>query len=429
MNTPSHHRESLHPPIDDYNGHLFQSIPLYLDADGRYPNGAVEDWRGQNNPENRIDIHDSFEPLVNISSSDPPIFCTNDYTAKLDNSAHEQALADTVLSQYVRQSVAERLNNVQRQLPPKYRLIVYDGWRSLETQLDAYSLCFDSIVDTLVNSNNLPSRNLSPEIREIISLEAQKYISLPSPMPPSTNPTPESVELAKTIPSPHNTGGSVDVAIVRIDDEAIEELERLEKALSGETNLVTRAQLNFELAAIYRMHAALPDFGTDFDFAGEQSALTHFEHDNASENPKQWRRLLYNLMVSAGFESYSEEWWHFNFGNQMAERTKWLRTGNKGTAIYGNIDLTTEQREFEKLHDIVFEELVRAHEAADDNYTIKPMLARLGVTATQLLDASKRIGDPRQTRSLGDPHDLKYRGKLPVAFIHSIADQLDREAA
>lgn len=429
MDHLSQDTEPILPPVDEYPD-LFAPIPLYLDEDELYPNGSVDDWRGKNNPENRIDIQDNLEMLVNVSALNPPIFCTNDYSSKLDNSGNKEPLSGSFLSQYVRESVAERLTDVQRQLPPNYRLIVYDGWRSLETQFAAYTLCFDSIVDTLVHDKVLASHDISPELSEIISKETQKYISLPSPMPPMTDPSPESVEVAKKIPSPHNTGGSVDVAIVRIDDEALPELTRLEKELADETNPITRAQLNFELAAIYRLHATLPDFGTDFDFAGQESSLTHYENGDAPEHPKLWRRLLYNLMTSAGFEPYSEEWWHFNLGNQMAERTKWLRTGKKGVAVYGNTKLTPEQRQFEKLHEIVFDELVRAHEATDkESYTINPILQKLGVTATQLLDVSKRIGNPRKTRSLGNPHDMKYRGTLPDEFIRTVTDQLEKEAA
>lgn len=427
MNSHSPNTEPLEPPVDQYPD-LFAPIPLYLDEEEVYPNGSVDDWRGKNDLDHRIDIQDNLEPLVNVSALNPPIFCTNDYTAKLDNSGYEEALDGTVLSQYVRESVAERLSDVQRQLPSGYRLIVYDGWRSLETQLATYSLCFESIIDKLITANILTSRDVSTEVSDIVSKETQKYISLPSPMPPEADPSPESVEAAKKIPSPHNTGGSVDVAIVHIDDEALPELTRLEQELASETNQIKRTQLNFELAAIYRLHATLPEFGTDFDFAGQESALTHFEHEDADEHPKLWRRLLYNLMSNAGFEPYSEEWWHFNFGNQMAERTKWLRTGEKGVAAYGNTELTPEQREFENLHSVVFDELVRSHETPHDKYKIDDTLSQLGVTATQLLDTSKRVGDPRKTRSLGDPHDMKYRGTLPDEFIESVKAQLEREA-
>lgn len=420
-------RELFIPPSDEYP-ELFASIPLHLDEQKRYPNGSVDDWRGTNDPHHRIDIQDNLEPLVNVASLDPPIFSTNDYAAKLSNSAYEQALSGTVLSQYLRQTPADRLVEVQRKLPRGYRLIIYDGWRSLETQYDAYMLCFDSIVDELITKNILTSRDISPEVRALISEETQKYIALPSPMPESTNPSPESVKEAKKIPAPHSTGGAVDAAIVCIDDEVLEDLEQLEEALSGEIDPVKRADLDFQLAAIYRLHATLLDFGTDFDFAGKESGLTHFEHDDAPEHPKLWRRLLYNLMTEAGFESYSEEWWHFNFGNQPAERTKWLRSGEKGVAVYGNTDLTNEQKEFERLHTILFNELIRIHNIPRSEYKVYTALARLGVTTAELFDLSEKIGDPRETRSLGNPHDMKYRGTLPDEFIQSIKDQLERES-
>ena len=44
------------------------------------------------------------------------------------------------------------------------------------------------------------------------------------------------------------------------------------------------------------------------------------------------RRLLYNMMTAAGFVNYSEEWWHYSYGDRL-----WARTFGK-TPIYGLCD-------------------------------------------------------------------------------------------
>lgn len=405
---------------------LFRPIPLYADAKKQHPTGSVDDWRGKANEKHRITINDNKEPLVNVSSLSPPLFCTNDYVAKLENSAYISGgqLTGAVLSQYVRKSVADMLLAAQQQLPYGYRIIVFDAWRSLDTQMAAYNLCFDSLVEKLVAESHISddqAAHLPLEVSELISKETQNYISLPSPLPANANPSEEQIREGKLIPSPHNTGGSVDVGLVRIDDTHLTTLKELETSLSNETNLIIRAYLNFRLAAVYRQHATLLNFGTDFDFAGQQSALTYFEtNQSTSLEPQLWRRLLYAIMTTAGFQAYSEEWWHFNYGNQMAERTKWLTNGTKGTAIYGGTELTTEQRAFEQLHELAFDQLVEAANTPASNLILDQQLIDAGGTRQLFLRLSEEIGDPRTTRSLGDPHDMKYRGVLPEKLIASI---------
>lgn len=409
---------------------LFRPIPLYGNDKTQCPTGSVDDWRGKDDASHRIIIQDNQEPLVNVSSLSPPLFCTNDYVAKLNNSAYvvDGHLTGTVLSQYVRQSVAAMLLNAQSQLPTGYRLIVFDGWRSLATQMAAYDLCFSSLVDKLVEANIMSIEQsfvLSSETAELISKETQNYISLPSPLPASAQPSATAIQEGQLIPSPHNTGGSVDVGIVRIDNDYVSLIEDLEAELSQETDRVHRAYLNFRLAAVYRQHATLVNFGTDFDFAGQQSALTYFEmHQSSSIEPQLWRRLLHTIMTTAGFQPYSEEWWHFNYGNQMAERTKWLVSGDKGTAIYGGTQLTPEQLAFEQLHEITFADLIKAATTPVSDFTIDQRLVEAGATQELLLELSSHIGDPRSTRSLGDPHDMKYRGELPTEFIKMIKASL-----
>ncbi|MFN4197640.1 MAG: M15 family metallopeptidase [Flavobacterium sp.] len=58
------------------------------------------------------------------------------------------------------------------------------------------------------------------------------------------------------------------------------------------------------------LEGELLDMGTDFDHFGPQSA---WEYQGFSENIKNNRNLLRNLMGKHGFDTIQSEWWHFNF--------------------------------------------------------------------------------------------------------------------
>ena len=412
---------------------LFEPIPLRIGVTTEnpegYENGSVADWRGTVTPENRIEIIDNGESLVSLAQGSFITFCTNDYAKKLGNSAYEQELPGSYLSSFARESVREMLKEAQALLPFGYRLIVFDVWRSLETQYAAYKLCFDSLVSKLVKEgviNEQIAQDLPSQVTELISRETQKYISLPSPKPDFMHPTAEEVEVGKKIPSPHNTGGSVDAAIVRIDDEKLEELESIENLLLDDKRPdddPDRISLRFRLAEIYRMHSTMPNYGTNFDYAGEEAALTFYETNAGNEEVRNWRRMLYNVMTKVGFKPYSDEWWHYNYGNQMARTTELRETGVKAPAIYGGIDLTPEQKDREHKHTMVFGLLVKL--ALNPNNIIGiPDELRDYVTVESLKQLSANIGDPRSARSLGDPHDMVYRGNIPKSLIDEIRSNI-----
>lgn len=99
---------------------------------------------------------------------------------------------------------------------------------------------------------------------EELERETQKFVALPSDNP--------------LHPSPHLTGGAIDLTL-------------------GDS------QGN-----------PLP-MGGEFDELGERSrALFYEQHGPAVFRER--RRLLREVMFSAGWSIYPEEWWHFNWGNQ-----------------------------------------------------------------------------------------------------------------
>lgn len=178
-----------------------------------------------------------------------------------------QGIAGALPRCYVRASVASKLQQVSHSLPSGYQLVVLDGWRPLSVQ------------------QQLRTRFLA-EIKqrypELTALEQQRrldeFVARPSVDP--------------LCPSPHLTGGSVDVSVC-----------------DAEGNVL--------------------DMGSAFDApvpASWTSALEALPATPAQRN----RRLLYHSMLAQGFSNIAAEWWHFDYGNQL-----WaLRTGQK-QAIYG----------------------------------------------------------------------------------------------
>lgn len=179
--------------------------------------------------------------------------------------------ADAIL--YVRRFVADRLRKAQSLLPAGMKLIVFDGYRGVEVQ----QALFDQFLDEL--------RRMKPDLSEAqLVEETEHYVALPS--------TDESC------PSPHSTGGAVDVAIIQ-DNRMIE-------------------------------------FGTPFDHGSERSALRYFEHEanvrsQVDELAREHRRLLYRVMHEVGFEGYEHEWWHYN----AIETQMGARVALRDEAVYG----------------------------------------------------------------------------------------------
>lgn len=163
--------------------------------------------------------------------------------------------------QYVRKSVAFKLLEVAKLLPVGYKLRIWDAWRPFEVQKAIFEKVY----------NQIKSRNTYCNEDEIIK-ESLKFVSAPSKN--------------KEKPAWHSTGGSIDLTI--INAEGIELL-----------------------------------MGTDFDDISLKARSDYYEILSNNDGDicfaivQRNRRLLYNLLISVGFTNYPEEWWHFDFGNQL----------------------------------------------------------------------------------------------------------------
>ena len=166
---------------------------------------------------------------------------------------HAMGLPGAPAGGWVRQGVAERLARAAGGLPGGMCLIVWDGWRALETQAALYEGYLEELAMEY------------PDLtRHDLELVARPYVTPPRPDP--------------SAPPPHLTGGAVDVTLGDAD--------------------------------------GLPlDLGTDHDaFVPEAGAMALEGIDLPA---RELRRLLFWAMSGQGFTQYLEEWWHFDFGNQF----------------------------------------------------------------------------------------------------------------
>ncbi|MED4779254.1 M15 family metallopeptidase [Brevibacillus choshinensis] len=172
----------------------------------------------------------------------------------------------------VRQSVAERLLHAVSVLPVDHRLVILDGWRPLEVQQSLY----DRLKNQLLEQGWTESDAFYEELH--------RYVARPTNNPAR--------------PPRHLTGGAVDLTITGPD---------------GWLNM-----------------------GTPFDDFSERASTRFFElHEPVDDSElriRDNRRILYHAMIHAGFTNYSDEWWHFDFGNQA-----WAVLTGAPTADYGGI--------------------------------------------------------------------------------------------
>lgn len=171
----------------------------------------------------------------------------------------------------VREAVYRRLLEVARSLPEGLGLVVLDAWRPYVVQRHLYDTLLGMVEARYAD---LDESDLRAMTRAFVS-------------PPSERPE---------CPSPHLTGGAVDVALCDAD-------------------------------------GLLLDMGSAFDEARATSHTVHFEHHVDDAESRTWRdrrRILYHAMVDAGFANLPSEWWHYSYGDQM-----WAWYRDEPRALFG----------------------------------------------------------------------------------------------
>jgi len=212
---------------------------------------------------NSVPIVENGEELVELANSEK-LFIESVY--------HKLKLKSASKSVYVRKSLLLMLKKASENIPEGYKLMVLDGHRSPELQKEVYLYMVDKVKNLYINSKS------NIEISHII----KHYVS--------------ECSIDSEKPSPHLTGGSIDVTLC---DE-----------LNNPINM-----------------------GTQFDDPIPESQTAFFEfYKNDFQTFKYNRRLLYHVMISVGFTNYCNEWWHYDYGNQL-----WA-SKNKSVSIYSIVD-------------------------------------------------------------------------------------------
>lgn len=293
-----------------------------------------------------VDIDPIEEPLVplgafagdfnNEYNSYSELFTDGMYFGQHDSSPYEEGqLNGALLTSFVRKSVADALLTAQSHLPEGHAFVIWDTYRTLDVQ----QALFEDYRDQLIDKKDMTVEQATEA--------AQQYVSIPS-----TDPT---------RPSPHNTGASVDLSVVRFEPRDWNDLQELNSIIAAEEDPNKRYLHEMKRMQLYR-HATPLDMGTVFDEMSDAVFTRYYEDklNNGTLNLEENyilanRRMLHDAMSKAGFSNYDEEWFHFDMGNQFDSK----RTG-KPNAIYGPASLSDENLQHEKMrvnHRIGSEEL------------------------------------------------------------------------
>ena len=197
----------------------------------------------------------SSEPLAFVPDDLPGLRCVPQYKM--------QGVAGAIGDCWVRETVLNKLLLAADSLAAYNRtLVIWDAWRPVAVQQALY----DDYQAQLRRSYP----HLSPS--ELDAL-AREFVALPS--------------LDPLCPSPHFTGGAVDVTLA--DEEGRE----------------------------------LP-LGTPYDDFSPCAYTRYFEEleqerplSEAETACRDNRRLLYHTLIAQGFTNYEAEWWHFDYGNRL----------------------------------------------------------------------------------------------------------------
>lgn len=197
-----------------------------------------------------VPIDPRDEPLVRVADLGPRV--------REDPAYFRMGIPGAREGCWVREEVAARLDRAAAGLPDGLTLVVWDGYRALETQQAIYD---EYLTELLLAHPDWPS--------DAIEEAAARYVS-----PPLRSPE---------CPPPHLTGGAVDLTLA-----------------DGEARPL--------------------DLGTPFDAfvpeAGARALEAAADGDGAAR-ARDLRRTLFWAMAAEGFTAYVEEWWHYDRGDQF----------------------------------------------------------------------------------------------------------------
>ncbi len=167
---------------------------------------------------------------------------------------------------YTREAIAEKLVTIQNKLRGR-TFKIWDPWRSRVVQNNIYQQFWNELS---VKHSDWSDDELKAEVGKFVTI--------------ADNPD--------RIP-PHASGGAIDLTLVT----------------AGGTEI---------------------NMGTGFDHFGPEAASLYYEENGRDEAIRDNRRFLREAMMEEDFCMDNDEWWHFDYGNQL-----WAAKLDKPFAIYG----------------------------------------------------------------------------------------------
>ncbi|MFT4148476.1 MAG: M15 family metallopeptidase [Micrococcaceae bacterium] len=246
-----------------------------------------------------VEDHNPLVPLGPYSCSfdgSHELFTMGVYYGEYSNSPYfGKKLNGALLGMYMRQEAAEQLVSIQRQLPEGYAFVLFDAYRDYDVQKSLH----EEHIKLL--------KELHPEWDEAQLLAAtEPFIAYPS------------IDFSK--PAPHNTGGTVDLALFHMDLETARRRQQLLNTLGTMAPTADeRAKTEQELATLLLTQGQQLDFGTPFDDATTRAKTTYFEElaiqgklSSSEQECLKNRRFFTHTMEAHNFQVLESEWWHYN---------------------------------------------------------------------------------------------------------------------
>ncbi len=155
---------------------------------------------------------------------------------------------------FLRKEVYDMLKEARKLLPDGYDFKILDGYRPIELQEELYYYYYNIIVKEF-KLDNLSKEEKDKFINQYVALPKKNNIYAPA----------------------HTTGGAVDLVLT----------------YKGKTI----------------------DFGVKFDEFTDKTKTNYYEINDISDEIKNNRRILYNVMTKVGFTNLPSECWHYDYGN------------------------------------------------------------------------------------------------------------------
>ena len=244
-------------------------MKLYESVDKKYLE-AIKQYRVNFDEWNKVIIKECEEELVSLKNVSDKIILSPQYYFNHIEGAENDCR--------VRKTIKDKLIIIANKLPDGFKLLVWDTFRTIETQ----NALFDRYYNNFKQTTNLEGEALFRYTKNFVSVASTDKLK----------------------PSPHNTGAAVDITIC----------DKYGKPVNLGAGFDDFSPISYT-----RYYEEKLEKGTNLNEEENEILLN--------------RRVLCNMFTEEGFANYPYEIWHKSFGDQMASKLLDLEY-----AIYGGIE-------------------------------------------------------------------------------------------